>query len=1031
MIKNISTSDKLFGKNIRNTTIAVTILWTLLLGGSLSWNIYKEQQKTMALVTNSARENFNKDKAFRLWGTSHGGVYVPSTTRTPPNPNLKHIPERDIETPSGIKLTLMNPAYMVRQLMDEYSKLYGVRGRITSLQPLNEKNTPDDWERAALISFEKNEVDEVMSVTKFDGKSYLRLMRPMITKKGCLKCHGHQGYEIGDIRGGIGVSVLMDPYLDFEKESITTLSLSHIIFWMFGFGGIVLFAHRQYQQQSERNLAANNLFESEERFRQITDNITLVLWMMSADTKVIHFVSPSYENIWKRSCQSLYDEPHSWMTSIHVDDQKVVSESFQNMANTGVFDEVYRITRPDGEVRWIHEHAVPIKNKAGEIYRIAGFAEDITQQKQAEEDIKTANAKMLASERQLRSILFNSQAVVFLKDVEGRYQLINKKYEDLFHVTESEIIGKTDFDIFPAEMAETFRKNDNMVLKSGKPQEIEEHVPQQDGMHTYISVKFPLRNEDGVIYGVCGIATDITARRHAEESLQLSEERHRILLESITEIIWTTDSQGGFAKPQSSWENFTGQPWKEHKDYGWIKMIHEDDRKTIKKLWKEALKNKSIYESSGRVWSATLGEYRFFIARATPLLTGDGEVREWVGTISDVTERKMSEDALIDAKKSAEAANTAKSEFLAVMSHEIRTPLNAIIGMADISIERNQDPDLNHFLKIIDRSGNNLLNLIEDILDLSQIESGRMKVEYKPVDLEMLTLEALDIHTINAKNNWLDLTCKIDQNTPDSFTGDKKRLRQVLLNLIGNAIKFTKHGKVELLVSCPSSQSLQFSVVDTGIGIPEEQLQLIFEPFSQADSSNTREHGGIGLGLPICKRLVAAMNGEIWVESEVGKGSTFHFSIPLSEKDQLVVPSTTTNISQAQSSQLSGDALSILMAEDNLDGCMVIEAYISKTTHKLEIVENGALAVEKIKSGNKYDLILMDIQMPVLDGLTATKQIRAWEKEQNISKVPILALTAHAMSGDEEKSLAAGCDSHITKPITKQKLLESINLFIK
>jgi signal transduction histidine kinase len=414
----------------------------------------------------------------------------------------------------------------------------------------------------------------------------------------------------------------------------------------------------------------------------------------------------------------------------------------------------------------------------------------------------------------------------------------------------------------------------------------------------------------------------------------------------------------------------------------------------------------------------------------TPINNSSDEVEWLIFALVDVTKTKQNEFGLIDAKEEAEKANLAKSEFLAVMSHEIRTPLNAILGMSEVAREFNQDPNLSRFLEVIDRSGNNLLTLIEDILDLTHIESGRLTLEHKPVYLQQLTQEALDIHSISAKNKLLDLICQIDYATPNLFDGDQKRLRQVLLNLLGNAVKFTDQGKVELRVSSPSRQALQFSVSDSGIGIPEDKRNLIFESFSKADSSNTRQHGGVGLGLTICKRLVDAMDGQIWVESKAGIGSTFHFSVPLTSAENSPDQQNISNNVASDSTQDTSNALSILLAEDKVDNSMVIEAFLNNTAHKLDIVENGDQAMKKIKSGKKYDLILMDIQMPVMDGLEATRQIRGWEKEQGRTKTSILALTSHAMNGDEEKSLNAGCDSHITKPIGKQKLLEVIDKYM-
>ncbi len=250
-------------------------------------------------------------------------------------------------------------------------------------------------------------------------------------------------------------------------------------------------------------------------------------------------------------------------------------------------------------------------------------------------------------------------------------------------------------------------------------------------------------------------------------------------------------------------------------------------------------------------------------------------------SIIDITERKKAEERLHVAIEAADQANKAKSEFLAVMSHEIRTPMNAILGMTEMARELSFDAEQLRYLKVVGRSGDNLMNLIDDILALSRIEAGHLTLEKKPVDLDELTREALEIHDYNAKNKGLSLRCDIKTGTPEQFNGDKKRLRQVLLNLIGNAVKFTLIGEVQLKVSRPDHKHLLFTVADTGIGISETKRQLIFDPFFQADSSLTRQHGGIGLGLTICKRLVDAMGGRIWIESEIGKGSTFFVQIPI------------------------------------------------------------------------------------------------------------------------------------------------------
>ncbi|MBF0370070.1 MAG: response regulator [Magnetococcales bacterium] len=399
--------------------------------------------------------------------------------------------------------------------------------------------------------------------------------------------------------------------------------------------------------------------------------------------------------------------------------------------------------------------------------------------------------------------------------------------------------------------------------------------------------------------------------------------------------------------------------------------------------------------------------------------------------VRNISQRVKTETALQVAREQAEAANRAKSAFLATMSHEIRTPLNSILGMGELLVDTKLTDTQAWFVKTLNYSGKSLLILINDILDLSKIEADQLTLEETVFDLRQLVDETMELFAFSALDKGIKLKHEMDEGVSQWVRGDPTRLRQVLLNLIGNAVKFTQAGQVTFRVEGCTNDHVLFKILDTGPGIPKEKQEEIFHPFTQADSTTTRKHGGTGLGLTICRRLVDLMGGRIELESEVGQGSAFTVIVPLPLVEADATPkgeyggAGSVALSEVQKVGASPHSLNILLVEDSPENQMVVEAYLRNTLHQVTLAENGAEAVEKFKNGS-FNLVLMDIQMPVMDGYEATRQIRTWESENRADPTPIIALTAHAMNEESESIKAAGCDLHLTKPIRKKRLLETI-----
>jgi PAS domain S-box-containing protein len=637
-------------------------------------------------------------------------------------------------------------------------------------------------------------------------------------------------------------------------------------------------------------------------------------------------------------------------------------------------------------------------------------------------------ASLEDSEQRFRRIADASPVLLWISDPTGNRTLSNQAWCDFTGLSQEESLAECWRESVHPDDRSVYRAKWYECAKEAARFQHEFRLRHRSGTFRWVMEQaIPLFSSNGRLEAYVSSCVDLSLRSSDELQYQHNEARFRAVSEAAPLGIVVTDSNGNCIYSNHKFQGISGLGTEQSLGYGWLRTVHTEDYEELRTAWSEATKSSHSFERVFRYQHAD-GSIVWCSLKAAAINSTD-TVSGWVCTIEDITTKRKVEADLVAAKQAAEAAMHSKSQFLANMSHEIRTPLTAIIGFADALRQENRlEPAQNHCLDVILNNGRHLLTIINQILDLSKIDAGALSIESSPCNVVDMIEELLLMFAPTVSEKSLALDVSYQWPLPRCITTDPLRLKQVLINLIGNAIKFTSKGSITIGVSWhQDSQQVAFSIADTGIGMSEEQCANLFTPFYQANDSITRMFGGTGLGLSISQRLIRALGGSIEVRSTPNVGSTFRFSIKSQDTtEEVFTHNTSSHAFAAKNRSSAPPSLSgrVLFADDALDNRRLVEHLVRLTGAEIVLVENGQEAIE-VATRDHFDLILMDIQMPVVDGLSATRTIR----ESGVI-TPIVALSAGAMVSDVEKALAAGCSMHLSKPFERTTFYETLSRFV-
>ena len=684
--------------------------------------------------------------------------------------------------------------------------------------------------------------------------------------------------------------------------------------------------------------------------------------------------------------------------------------------------------KADGTMLWVYSKFSTYSQPDGRV-TVFGTVSDITERKRAVD-------KLQESEARYRRIVETANEGIMILDSQFCFAFVNQKLADMLGYLPEEMLDRPVISIiFEEDLPDHLATMGKRAAGAGG--QYERKLRRKDGSSCWTIVSATvLRDEAGQFTGSFAMLTDITERKKADEALKESELRFRTMVEMAPDAIFIVNQTGAFIEVNAAACKQLGYTREQ------LLSLHVSDILPVSLVAKASWRLKTLenadssYESVHVRSDGTQVPVELNIRKI--MLNGNPAM---LGIARDITERKQVEMVLRGAKEAAEAATKVKSEFLANMSHEIRTPLNGIIGMIGLLLDMDLNAEQYEYAQIASFSGEILLSLINYILDFSKIEARKLELETLDFDLRSTLKDTVDLLAIGAHEKGLELVCLVEPAVPLLLRGDPGRLRQILINLGGNAVKFTGKGKIVIRVSMEGEDeqivTIRFAVSDTGIGIPANRLDSLFSPFTQVDSSKTRKYGGTGLGLAISKQLAESMGGKIGLESKEGIGSTFWFTAAFekqpagsgSAKEKFArIEGEVAMEHSAGEPAISGKGnckMRILVAEDNPVNQKVAQAMLKKMGLRTDVVANGQEAINALQV-IPYDLVLMDCQMPEMGGFEATRVIRQEGSKALNPSIPIIAMTAATMQGDREKCIQAGMNDFIAKPVQKRELAEML-----